>query len=122
MILSCRMYSAFELHEMGVVDVLAEEGEGEAAVYDFIKTIAKKEVAYQSVLKIRQRYSPVTYEELMDVAMIWVDCVLKIGTKEIKIMERLMKAQDKATGRAAVLSNIGESHSLPSPQHYPDAR
>ena len=36
MILSGRIYSAEELHEMGLVDVLAEDGHGEDAVRDFL--------------------------------------------------------------------------------------
>ncbi|OGI57239.1 MAG: hypothetical protein A2V58_06475 [Candidatus Muproteobacteria bacterium RBG_19FT_COMBO_61_10] len=36
-ILSGKIYSAEELYEMGVVDVLANDGEGEQAVYAYIK-------------------------------------------------------------------------------------
>jgi len=34
MIFSGRIYSATELHEMGVVDILADDGLGETALYD----------------------------------------------------------------------------------------
>src|SRR3712207_4090014 len=36
MILSGRVHTAEELHEMGLVDVLAPDGEGEEAVLDFV--------------------------------------------------------------------------------------
>ena len=37
MVFSGKIYTAAELHEMGVVDVLAEDGMGEQAVYDFVE-------------------------------------------------------------------------------------
>ena len=35
MVFSGEIYTAVEMHEMGVVDVLAEDRMGEQAVYDF---------------------------------------------------------------------------------------
>ena len=37
MILSGNVYDAEELHEMGLVDILVSQGEGEIAVYDYIR-------------------------------------------------------------------------------------
>jgi len=37
MILSGKLYSAEELHTLGAIDILAEDGAGEKAVYDYIK-------------------------------------------------------------------------------------
>ena len=37
MILSGRIYTAEELHQIGLVDVVAEDGEGEVALYEWIK-------------------------------------------------------------------------------------
>ena len=43
MILSGRLYTSDELFEMGVVDILAEKGEGEVEVYKYIKS-AKRDL------------------------------------------------------------------------------
>ena len=98
MILDGRLFDAAELHEMGVVDVLAEDGEGEKAVYEYMAKNMRRRNAYQSVLKARQRIHPITLEELMDIADIWVDAAMSLETKDIRLMERLVRAQDRIAG------------------------
>lgn len=95
MILSGRMYSAEELHEMGVVDILAEDGEGEDAVYNFIRKQSRASNSYHAIQKVRQRFQPITYQELMDVTTIWVDAALQLEAKDLRVMERLVRAQEK---------------------------
>lgn len=100
MILGGRLFDAAELHEMGVVDVLAEDGEGEKAVYEYMTQNLRRRNAYQSVLKVRQRVNPITHEELVDIADVWVDAAMKLETKDIRLMERLVRAQDKIAAGA----------------------
>jgi DSF synthase len=95
-IVSGSLYSASEMHEMGVVDLLAEDGEGEQAVYDYVKRHARRRNAFQSILQVRHRIHPICREELMDVAEIWVDATMNIGSKELRTMERLVRAQENA--------------------------
>lgn len=110
MILSGRVYTATELHGMGVVDVLAENGEGEKAVYEYINANRRKMNAFQSILKVRKRYFPITYGEMIDVAEIWVDAALKLEEKELKLMERLVRGQDKLAAGSAVSENLGRGY------------
>lgn len=95
MILSGRIYSAEELYDMGVVDVLAEDGAGEEAVYGYIRKHKRMQNTYQAIQKVRQRFNPVTYDELMDITAIWVDAALRLEPKDLRVMERLVKAQDR---------------------------
>lgn len=95
MILSGRMYGAEELYEMGVVDVLAEDGEGEDAVYNFIRKQSRSSNTYHAIQKVRQRFQPITYEELIDITAVWVDAALQLEAKDLRVMERLVRAQEK---------------------------
>ena len=95
MILGGRLFDAAELHEMGVVDVLAEDGDGEKAVYEYMTQHLRRPNAYRSVLKARQRVHPITLEELTDIADLWVEAAMNLETKDIRLMERLVRAQDK---------------------------
>jgi DSF synthase len=95
MILSGRIYTAEELHEMGVVDVLAEDGEGENAVREYIDRHAYRQNAYRAVFKTRRRVNPVTIEELRDVTDIWVEAALNLGESDLRRMGRLVAAQDR---------------------------
>jgi len=106
------LFPAAELHEMGVVDVLAEDGDGEKSVYEFIAQHRRRSNAYHAIFKVRQRVHDVPYEELADISEIWVDTALSIGQKDIRIMERLVKAQDKMRGEAAVAGGMQERGGL----------
>lgn len=95
MILSGRIYSAEELHDIGVVDYLADDGEGVATVKNIIKQQQKSGNTRRSLLEIRNRVNPVTYEELIDIGMIWVNAALSLSEREIKVMQRLIRSQDR---------------------------
>ncbi|MFA7299741.1 MAG: crotonase/enoyl-CoA hydratase family protein [Sideroxydans sp.] len=95
MMLSGKIYSAQELHEIGLVDVLAEDGEGEKAVHDFIKKQERRANGFRAIQKVRQRYNPVTYQELIDITTIWVEAALKLNEKDLKVMDRLVRSQER---------------------------
>ena len=95
MILSGHIYGAEELHELGLVDVLAEDGEGKEAVHDYIRRQARYSNGYLAVQRARQRFNPVTYQELMDITTIWADAALQLGEKDLKVMGRLIRSQQK---------------------------
>jgi DSF synthase len=93
LILSGRVLSAAKLYEMGVVDVLAKDGEGEIAVRDWIAENARRRNGLQGVLRARQHVFPVTREELDAVADTWVDCALRLEDKDLRMMGRVVRAQ-----------------------------
>lgn len=95
LILSGRTYTAAELHRMGLVDVLAEDGEGEEAVYTYARKQNRFRNGTTAVHAIRHMVNPITRQELMDIAMLWVDRSLKLSSKDLRVMERLVKAQNQ---------------------------
>lgn len=109
MILSGRLYLAEELHTLGVVDVLAEPGEGEMAVHDYIRREARSRNGALALRSVREEIQPITHAELMRVADIWVDAALRLEAKDLRMMERLVsrqtgKADNAASGGSVVLS------------------
>jgi DSF synthase len=95
MILSGRLYTAQELHEMGVVDVLAEDGMGEAAVHDYVRSSKRRRNGIQAMFQCRQHFHPVSYEELLNITKIWVEATLRLDEWDLKLMSRLVRAQLK---------------------------
>lgn len=93
MIMSGKLYEAEELYEMGVVDVLAEPGEGEAAVYDFVRRNRRHHNTQLAMQKVRQLHKPVSYHELMRICHLWVDAAMHLDARDFKVMERLLNAQ-----------------------------
>lgn len=92
-ILSGKLYSAEELYALGVVDVLAEPGEGEQAVYEFIRKEARQRNGVLALRAAREISQPIAHDELMRIAEVWVDAALKLEVKDLKMMERLVARQ-----------------------------
>jgi DSF synthase len=93
LILSGRVVSAKQLHEMGVVDVLATDGQGESTVREWITRNARRRNGMQAVFQARQLVQPVTREELDAVTNAWVDAALRLEDRDLKMMGRIVRAQ-----------------------------
>ena len=107
LILSGKMLTAAKLHEMGVIDVLAKDGEGEAAVGQWIHANRKRRNGYAAVYRARQCVHPVTREELDSIAEVWVDAALRLEDRDLKMMGRLVRSQMRRMDGEAV-SDITE--------------
>jgi len=93
MILSGKLYSAQEMFDLGVVDILVEDGEGEKAVYDYIKRENRQRNGRSAFKKVKRLNNPVTLEELMEGAKIWAETAMNLEKKDLRMMERLVKRQ-----------------------------
>lgn len=95
MLLDGKIFSATELYDMGLVDVVAEEGAGVAAVHEFIRKQARRSNGFHAIQLAKQRFNPVTYQEMIDITNIWVDAALRLTEKDLKVMDRLVRSQEK---------------------------
>jgi DSF synthase len=93
LILSGKVQPAARLHELGVVDVLAKDGEGEAAVLEWIAGNSRRRSGHQAVMRVRGAVSPVTRAELDAVTELWVDCALRLEDRDLRMMARVVRAQ-----------------------------
>jgi DSF synthase len=94
LILSGKTYIAEELHEIGVVDELAEPGDGVGAVHALIDRRRRRPLAFEAMRRVREQHQPVSYDELLSIAELWVDTALKLSPKDLRTVSRLIKAQD----------------------------
>ena len=102
LILSGRVLPARKLHEMGVVDVLAKDGQGESAVQQWVAANRRRHNGMQAVFGLRQLCNPVSRRELDAVAQSWVDAALRLTERDQRLMGWLMRAQqDRAVSRDA---------------------
>ena len=93
LILSGRVLPAAQLQEMGVIDVLAKDGEGELAVREWIARNSKRRNGMQAVFKARKLVQPVTREELDAITDTWVDAAMRLEDRDLKMMSRIVRAQ-----------------------------
>ncbi len=101
MILSGRVYTAEEMHEMGIVDVLADDGRGIEAVEEFIDGYERSRRTREAVARVRDIVRPVTLAELLRVTDIWVDTAMDLGAADLRKMRHLAKAQDRMWSKVA---------------------
>ena len=95
MILSGKTYGTDEMHEEGVVDIVADDGKGENALYSYLEKHSRKQNAFDAVYQVRRKIRPVRHEEMLEISELWVETALRIGPREIRLMERILKAQEK---------------------------
>lgn len=100
MITSGKTFTAQELFDMGLIDVLTEPGEGKEALNNFIRRHRKTKLTRKAVLNMRNRVFPVSYDELKNITLMWVEAAFQLPERDLKMMERLVKAQGK------LLSNV----------------
>jgi DSF synthase len=101
MILSGRLYTAEELYDMAIVDILVDPGDGAMAVCDYIKRENRARNGYRALREVRRTRDPITYDELMRIVEVWVQTVLKLEYRDVRMMERLMARQYQHGAEAA---------------------
>lgn len=99
-ILDGKLYSASELYDMGVVDILAEDGMGEAAIIEYTKENRKRFHAERAVYRARKIANPVSLEELLEITDTWAETALYLEEADVRKMERLAGAQDRRIQRS----------------------
>jgi DSF synthase len=99
-ILDGKIFPAAELHEMGIVDILVEDGEGEAAVVDYCHRNERRFAAERAVYLARRAADPIGLEELLRITNIWAETAMMLTDADVKKMERLADAQERKIERS----------------------
>jgi DSF synthase len=95
MMLSGRIYTAEEMKDVGLVHVLAEPGQGIDEARDFMQRSKRRHTGSRSVYQIGREVNPVSLEELDRIVQVWADACLQLRDRDIKVMQRLVAAQDR---------------------------
>ena len=95
LIMDHRIYTAAELYEMGVVDILAPQGEGRAAVNDYMQRHTSLAPGYHGFQAAVDRINPINHEELHDVVGLWVKAAFQLSEKNRRLMAYFARAQER---------------------------
>ncbi len=93
---STKIYNAVEMKEMGAVSHLAKKGEGKKTVDAYLRKYLKNFNGLQALHAAQMRYRPFEFSELEDMAKIWVDSLMNIEEKDIKMMEKVAEKQKES--------------------------
>ncbi|QGY79937.1 crotonase/enoyl-CoA hydratase family protein [Sphingorhabdus lacus] len=99
-ILEGKIHTAEELHELGIVDILVEDGQGEAAIIDYCQRGQARFAAERAVYLARRVANPVELEELLRITNIWAETAMTLSEADVRKMERLADAQERRIQRS----------------------
>jgi DSF synthase len=94
-VMSGAVFTAKEMFEIGVVDELVEDGLGAESVRKMIQARQRRAHSYRSMKVAKQFYQPVSLAELQNIVNVWVDSALKLESRDLRMMARLVRGQDK---------------------------
>ena len=95
LILSGKTYTAEELFSLGLIDVLAEEGEGEEAVLRYIRNHDRRSNGMNGFRRALQTAKPLDRLELYRMVDVWVETALALNERDLSIIEYLLRAQQR---------------------------
>jgi len=95
MMLSGRLYTAAEMLDFGLVHILAEPGQGVAEARNYIQRNKRRHNGIRSVFEAGRHVNPLTLDELDHVVQIWADACLHLRERDLKVMQRLIYAQNR---------------------------
>lgn len=109
MILSGKVYEAEELYEMGLINMLAAPGQGEAMLRDYLASRGRRFTSQCAVYAARRKAQPLPFEELRDIIEIWVETALRLQEIDLRKMERLVAAQDRRRSAGGSLRPVAKN-------------
>jgi DSF synthase len=98
-ILDGKIHTAEELHAMGIVDILVDDGEGEAAIVEYVNKHRQRFAAERAVYLARRASDPVELDELLKITNIWAETAMTLTEADVRKMERLADAQERRINR-----------------------
>jgi len=90
-----KLYSADDMLAQGVIDLVVDQGCGEAEIANLIKSRDRNRKALAGIAAARRCVHKLDYEELLGVVEVWVDTALSLTGRDLKLMQRLVSRQNE---------------------------
>jgi DSF synthase len=100
MILSGRLYSAEQLERRSLVDRVVDDGRGEEAIVELVRHVDPRLRGTLAALEAQRLNAPITYDQLASVVDLWAETALTLTMRDLRLMERLARAQARKAGGA----------------------
>lgn len=100
MILSGRLFTAEQLLRRSLVDAVVDDGAGEEAVLEVVRSVEPKLRGTLAALNAQRIAAPISYESLVRAVDLWAETALSLTTRDLRLMERLARAQVRKAGGA----------------------
>jgi len=94
-IMSGQVYTAQQMYDAGVIDHLTEDGNGLDFVRAMVSSRQRKRNSYRAMSLAKREFLPVRLAEMKSIVSVWVDAAMRLETRDLRMMARLVRAQDK---------------------------
>jgi DSF synthase len=101
MILTGKLYTAEQLYRRSLVDLVVNDGDGEAAIDIVVRSIDPRLRGILAALHAQRLATPITREALMETVNLWAESALQLTDRDLRLMERLARAQVRKAGGAS---------------------
>jgi len=95
LILSNKTYSAQEMYDLGLVQQIADDGEGIAATRMFIAKNARRVAGLVGSKRAMRACNAISLSELKRVVDLWAESALQLREADLRVMQRLANAQTR---------------------------
>ncbi len=101
LISSNETYSAEQMYDLGIVHQLAEPGNGEQAVREFVAKSSRRHAGLVGARRASRLAAPLQLAELRAIVDQWADSALNLREHDLRLMHRLASAQARLPKVAA---------------------
>jgi DSF synthase len=89
-----KIYSADDMLDLGIVDIVTDDGKGEIEVSAYIDARRRNRNGLVGLASARRCVQKLHFEELNEVLETWVDTALRLSPRDLKLMQRLVGRQN----------------------------
>ncbi|AAF83925.1 crotonase/enoyl-CoA hydratase family protein [Xylella fastidiosa] len=93
LMLEGNLYSSEELLAIGLIDKVVPRGKGIEAVEQIIRDSRRTQYTWAAMQQVKRIADEVSLDEMIRITELWVDSALQLGSKSLRTMERLIRAQ-----------------------------
>jgi DSF synthase len=98
MMLSGKTYSAEEMKDAGLIHMVVDPGQGIEAARDYMQRNKRRHAGLRGVFQAGREVTPLSLAELDRIVTIWADACMELTERDLKLMQRLVSAQDRLQG------------------------
>lgn len=102
-IMSGETFTGRQMYDLDIIDALAPPGGARQTAISWMQGEGRDDAdrkwrQRQAFAEARRRSNPITHEELMRITELWAECSTRIADRDLRHMERLVRAQRRLIG------------------------
>jgi len=92
---------------------VVDDGQGDEAVREIIRERQRRQGAHRAWQLAKRQFQPVQLEELKRITEVWVDSAMLLEARDLRMMTRLVRAQDRLAAAAVEAQLLEDEDRIP---------